>query len=338
MPRLPLLAFVTVLLAGPAAAAETIRLSGETMGTTYHVTVADAPGEATGETLGAAIEAVLAEVNGKLSNWDPDSEVSRFNASASTDPVPVSPAFAAVMRAAEAAHTLSGGKFDVTLAPLIELWGFGPRQPDDPVPSDAAIAAALMSVGQTEKLALAEDGATLTKSAPGVTVNLSAVAKGYGIDQVAAALEAQGAARYLVEIGGDLVARGTNDRDAPWSIGIERPDARGGSVETVVPVRDMGLATSGDYRNYFEVDGVRYSHIIDPTSGRPITHGTAAVSVLAEDATTADALATALLVVGADEGLAIAEREGLAAYFVVRDGDGFASAASSAFENLVASE
>jgi thiamine biosynthesis lipoprotein len=141
-----------------------------------------------------------------------------------------------------------------------------------------------------------------------------------------------------VEIGGDLVARGTNDRDAPWSIGIERPDARGGSVETVVPVRDMGLATSGDYRNYFEVDGVRYSHIIDPTSGRPITHGTAAVSVLAEDATTADALATALLVVGADEGLAIAEREGLAAFFVVRDGDGVASAASSAIDNLAASE
>jgi FAD:protein FMN transferase len=320
------------------AFADAIHLSGDTMGTTYNITVVDPPGDATEASLGTEVATVLAEVNSQLSNWDPESEVSRFNAAISTDPIPVSEAFATVIRTAAKAHELSGGKFDVTLAPLIDLWGFGPRQPGEPVPDDADIEAALTNVGQARMLTLAGDTGTLAKTNPGVTVNLSAIAKGYGIDQLAAALAALGARNYLVEIGGDLVTRGLNPDGNAWAIGIERPDSAGGTIASVVRVSDMGMATSGDYRNYFEDGGVRYSHIIDPTTGRPITHGTASVSVLAPDATTADAMATALLVVGAEEGRAIAEREGLAALFITRAADGFVTTTTAGFDALVATE
>jgi FAD:protein FMN transferase len=339
MCRLAPLAFILATAGGHGAAiAETIRLSGDTMGTTYHVTVVDPPADAGEAALGAAVTSVLAEVNGKLSNWDPESEVSRFNAAATTEPIPVSEAMAEVMRVASSAHEISNGRFDVTLAPLIDLWGFGPRQPGDPLPEDEEIEAALATVGQGEMLRLEGAPPTLAKAVPGVSVNLSAIAKGYGIDRVAAALEALGATDYLVEIGGDMMTRGRNPDGEAWSIGIERPDSGGGSIATVVAVSGYGMATSGDYRNYFEAEGVRYSHIIDPTTGRPITHGTASVTVLAANATTADALATALLVMGAEEGLAVAEREDLAAHFITRGGEGFETAYSSAFEAALATD
>lgn len=262
----------------PDGAPDSLTLSGKTMGTTYNVTVVDAPREADAETLQAAIDAALADVNAKMNNWDPTSEVSRFSNAASTEPVEISQDLQTVLTEANRIHALVDGKFDVTLAPLIDLWGFGPKKPGEPIPSDEEIAAALESIGQSDKLVL--EGNTLAKTQPDVSVNLSSIAKGFGVDQIGAALEAEGVDRYLVEIGGDLAAKGTNAEGEPWSIGIERPDARAQVVEIILPLSDLGLATSGDYRNYFEEDGVRYSHIIDPTSGRPVTHTTASVTVL----------------------------------------------------------
>lgn len=296
---------------------EVVRLSGETMGTTFNIT---AIGEDLDETaLAAAVEETLADVNAKMSNWDPNSEVSTFSASTSTDPMPVSEEFAFVMTAANEVHDKSDGTFDVTLGPLIELWGFGPRTPEDPVPSDAEIQAALNGVGQARLLTLDPEAGTLSKSNASVGINLSAIAKGYGIDAVAETLREAGIEDYLVEIGGDLVTKGQNDKDEAWRIGIEKPQAGSQTPQLIVSLDDLGMASSGNYKNFFEQDGIRYSHIIDPITGRPITHRTTSVTVLAENAMMADAWATAMLALGQDKGLELAEEHKLAVYFISRD-------------------
>lgn len=340
MRLLPVLAFAT-LVSGCLfdKEPEVVRLSGETMGTTFNITAigTDVDENALAET----VQNTLAQVNAKMSNWDPNSEVSKFSASPSTDPAPVSKEFAFVINAANDVHAKSGGAFDVTLGPLIELWGFGPREPDDPVPSDADIQAALNSVGQARLLTLNTEQDTLAKADPGVGINLSAIAKGYGIDAVAETLREAGIENYMVEIGGDLVTLGTNDKGEAWRIGIEKPEAGAQNLQLIVELDDLGMATSGDYKNFFEQDGVRYSHIIDPTTGRPITHRTTSVTVLAENAMMADAWATAMLALGQDKGMELAEQHKLAVYFISRDVTGgeetYITVHSTAFKDALGS-
>lgn len=319
--------------------AKVLKLSGKTMGTTYNVVAVGVPGDVSEEALSADVESVLADVNSKMSNWDKKSEVTLFNVSTETAPVKISGDFVTVMSAANQVHDLSDGKFDVTLGPLIELWGFGPRKPEDPVPSDGDITAALAFVGQKDRLTLDEAGSTISKSAAEVGINLSAIAKGFGIDAVAGKLKALGIENYMVEIGGDLVAAGENEKGEDWKIGIEKPEPGEKVVELVVEIEDRGLATSGDYRNFVEHEGVRYSHIIDPTTGRPITHRTTSVSVIAESAMMADAWATAMLVLGSERGLEIAEANNIAVYFISRGGNDaenpYVTVASSAFDALM---
>ncbi len=335
LPVLALILFVSGCLFDKEP--EVVRLSGETMGTTYNITAIGADLDA--EALGQAVEDTLASVNAKMSNWDPNSEVSTFSASTQTTPVKVSEEFALVMDAANEVHDKSGGTFDVTLGPLIELWGFGPREPDDPVPADADIAAALERVGQSRLLSLDKDAGTLAKSDAGVGINLSAIAKGYGIDAIAGTLQAAGIEDYLVEIGGDLVAHGENDKGENWRIGIEKPETGSQTLQLIVSLDDIGMATSGDYKNFFEQDGIRYSHIIDPTTGRPITHRTTSVTVLADSAMMADAWATAMLALGQEEGMKVAEENKLAVFFISRDvtggGDAYITVHSSAFKDAL---
>ncbi|WP_050603821.1 FAD:protein FMN transferase [Ruegeria sp. 6PALISEP08] len=338
MRLLPSVAFVA-LLSGCLfdKEPEVVRLSGETMGTTFNVT---AIGDDLDENkLAISVEKTLAEVNAKMSNWDPKSEVSEFSASASTDPMSVSDEFALVIAAANDVHEKSGGTFDVTLGPLIELWGFGPRKPEDPVPSDAEIETALSGVGQSRLLTLDTNAGTLAKSDASVGINLSAIAKGYGIDAVAESLRDAGIEDYLVEIGGDLVAQGQNEKGEAWRIGIEKPETGSQTIQLIVSLNDRGMASSGDYKNFFEHDGVRYSHIIDPTTGRPITHRTTSVTVLAENAMMADAWATAMLSLGQEKGLKLAEEHKLAVYFISRDVTGgdeaYITAHSTAFKDAL---
>ncbi|MBE3637871.1 FAD:protein FMN transferase [Mangrovicoccus algicola] len=318
----------------PESRAEPLRIEGSTMGTTYHVTVVDPPEGMDEDRLREIADASLAGLLSHVNNWDPGSEVSAFSASASTEPVTVSPVLRAVVAESARINALSGGMFDVTLAPLIDLWGFGPRRPEDPVPGEAEIAAAMEDVGQADKLVL--EGDRLRKTRPGVSVNLGAIAKGQGIDAVGDAIAAAGATRYLVEIGGDLVAAGQNPEDRPWSIGIERPDAASRTVQTVIPVSGYGMATSGDYRNYFEQDGIRYSHILDPTTGRPVTHATASVTVLAETAMAADGLATALLAMGEEAAMPLARAEDIPVMFITRRDGAFVTETSPSFDALLA--
>ncbi len=302
----------------PADDRDVLRLSGQTMGTHYNIIAIGDDLDA--ETLVARVETVLESVDSSMSNWNPTSEIAQFSALQDTAPQGISEALAHVMDSAARVHAQSGGMFDVTLGPLIELWGFGARDVEDPLPSEAAIADALRRVGQARLLTLDRDAATLAKALPDVEVNVAAIAKGYGIDALAEALRDQGIEDFMVEIGGDLVTSGHNGEGQPWRIGIETPEPGSqSSVQRVISVSGLGMASSGDYRNFFERNGRRYSHLLDPTTGRPVTHATTSATVLADNAMMADAWATAMLVLGHERGMAVAERHGVAVFFISRD-------------------
>ncbi len=296
-----------------------LELTGLTMGTGYKIVAIDHSQAVDKATLQADVDTALARVNAQMSNWDDESEISRFNAAKAGDRVAVSHDFHHVMQAAADVNTASDGRFDVTAGALFDLWGFGARQTPGEMPTDNKIAEAMGCCGQQQSLEL-QKGA-LVKLNNGAQIYLSSIAKGFGVDLVAKALAAHGITDYMVEIGGDLVTAGKNPEGQPWQIGIETPQSFDRGVMQVVGLSNMGMATSGDYRNFFEVDGQRYSHMIDPTTGRPVTHNTASVTVLTDNAMLADAWATALLVLGRERGLELANNLDLAALFVERTGD-----------------
>lgn len=306
-------------------------ISGVTMGTTINVVAVDQGSGVTEGDLRAAINAALIEVNAGMSNWDAGSEISRFNARQGTDPVMISPQLADVMQAAEAVHVASQGSFDTTMGPLIELWGFG-APGAQAMPTEAEIENARTQSGQGNTLKLGVG--QVQKRQANAQVYLAAIGKGYGADHVGRAISSLGIKDFMVEIGGDLYASGQNPQGQPWQIGVEKPTASDRGVMEVIGVSGMGLASSGDYRNYFEQDGQRFSHVIDPATGRPITHKTASATVLAENAMLADAWATAMLTLGRARGLEIAQTHDIAVLFAERSGSGFETIASDAFANL----
>lgn len=321
-------------LAACGGGAEVTRLSGQTMGTTFHLVAVDTPRYVTEADLSAAVTAALSEVNTQMSNWDAGSEISRFNAQTSTDDVAVSPELAYLMAAAQDVHEASLGRFDTTIGPLIEAWGFGAgsRAPATPGP-DALITAAARS-GHDNTLRIAPGA--LRKRQADAQVYLAAIGKGYGADRVGRALADLGVTDYMIEIGGDLYAAGRNPEGQPWQIGVETPQDWTRGLMQVVHLSDMGLASSGDYRNYFETNGQRFSHVIDPATGAPITHRTASATVMAENGMLADAWATAMLTLGSELGLAVAEAHDIAVLFIDRAGDGFTTTTSPRFAALQA--
>ncbi len=305
-----------LILAGCKFGPAVKEVSGQTMGTTYNVVAVSGSSDLTQSGLRTVVESALAEVNAQLSNWEPSSEVSKFNAHDGADGFRASGMLASVVQAAADVHSSSLGRFDITAGPLIDLWGFGAKG-GYRKPSDAEIAAAKRRVGHDRTLRA--EGSTLRKTQPDTEVYLSAIGKGFGADHVGRALEAHGLTDFMVEIGGDLYASGRNPDGVPWQIGVEKPVALSGGVLDVVAVSGLGMASSGDYRNYFENDGKRFSHIIDPTTGAPITHRTASTTVLAENAMLADAWATAMLILGREKGLDVAREHDVAVLFVDRD-------------------
>lgn len=323
---------------GAEARAKPIELSGQTMGTNYNITALDHSRMIDANELQVVVDTALAEVNSQMSNWDESSEISRFNALASTSDFSVSPALSEVMTAANSVHAASNGTFDVTVGPLIDLWGFGANGKGSEVPSDAAIADAMSRTGQSKALRL--NNGQLGKNVPGAEIYLAAIGKGYGVDRVSRALQTFGLKDYMIEIGGDLYVSGLNPEGNQWQIGVEAPDVGGRSAFKVVSASDLGMATSGDYRNFFEKDGVRYSHLIDPSTGLPVTHATTSATVLTENAMLADAWATAMLILGRERGLEIAEEHNLAVLFVERDvndpGAPFVTTSSARFTQLQA--
>lgn len=308
-----------------------VALHGQTMGTSYTIKARIAPDEFPPPALSEEIKVTLKLANDVLSNWMEHSEISNFNTSSSTGWREISAHLFAVMQAAAQINLQSEGRFDVTLSPLIDLWGFGPVD-DGRLPDDAQINEALKRVGQSSLLVLKDDPPRMRKRNGAVSINLSAIAKGYAVDMIALRLEKHGIEDYLVEIGGDLRTHGVNAENQPWRVGIERPDAKGQSLQRIVFVKNMGLATSGDYRKYIKTRGKRLPHIIDPSSGYPVTHDLASVTVLASNTMRADALATALLVMGEKKGLLLAEKLKVAAYFITRKEKGFETSSSRMFE------
>ena len=305
--------------------------TGAIMGTTYSVKVETLPLSIEKQDgIAAIIQAVLDDVDDRMSTYDTASELSRFNAYRGTAPIVVSESVIAVFVLARRISEVTGGAFDVTVGPLVNVWGFGPITVPDGAPDENEVARIRTIVGW-DNIVLDGEAHTLTKVHPEIVADLSAIAKGYAVDRVADALVSEGMSTFLVEVGGEVKAGGTKHTGLGWRVAIEEPDTAARRVFRAFELQDAAIATSGDYRNFDERDGVMYSHIIDPRTGRPNPYRGSLVSVIDESAAVADAWATALTVLGPEGGRALAEREGIAAFFAVQTETGYESWATSAF-------
>lgn len=313
-----------------------ITISGPTMGTTFQVKIVQS--EITPDTgvLIREVSARLEEVNRQMSTYQDNSEITQFNRSRTTDWFGVSSDFAYVLHIAREISTWSDGAFDVTIGPLVNLWGFGPNAIPDRVPSPDSIDATQTLVGY-EKIRVDLSAPAIKKESPEIYCDLSAIAKGFGVDRIASYLDSLGVNRYFIEIGGELRTKGHNHLRQLWRIGIASPAGQG-ELQKALALHNMSMATSGDYHNYFERDGVRYSHTIDPRTGRPITHALASVTVLHKSCAYADGLATAINVMGPEKGFAFAKKRNLAVFMIVRRGDGFVEKMTPGFEKMVRGE
>ncbi len=266
------------------------------------------------------VERILKQLNQDMSNWIPDSELSKFNSHDSLSPVKISEGLRRVIAESIRLGHLSEGKLDVTIGPLINLWGFGPEARPEKAPTQEEIAQAQARTG-IDNLML--EGNMLTKRIPNLYVDLSTIAKGYAVDLVAEYLDSISAHNYLVEIGGELRAKGFKHTGELWSVAIEKPVSTERAVHQIIIPKDNAIATSGDYRKYFEENGQRYSHIIDPDTGKPINHKLVSVTVIHPSSMTADGLSTAMMLMGPEKAYAFAEEHKIAAYLISKSENGF---------------
>ena len=326
-PLLP--AFLFLVLAACDAGPEFQRLSGSTMGTSWSASWAGSRGEGELQGVRQEIEALLEAVNASMSTYRDDSLISTFNKLAVGDCLPVDKMFMEVFLLAREVHMASEGAYDVTVSPLVDLWGFGPRRGSE-IPSQGSIELALATVGEG-RIDAAVDVLELCKRKP-VSLDFSSLAKGYAVDLLAETLEQRGVADYLVEIGGELRAAGLSPRRDAWRVAVEQPDVGMDGIAATLELDDVAVATSGNYRNFFEIDGQRYSHSIDPRTGWPVRHDLVSVTVVHPRAAHADAWATALTVLGAEDAMRVASERELSAYFIRRAGQGFAIEKTPAME------
>ncbi len=304
--------------------------SGPIMGTSFSIKATHIPEQTSVENLQQLILKRLQAINQRMSTYIKDSELSLFNALPSTKPKIISAELYKVLDAAQNISQLSGGAFDITIGPLVNLWGFGPDIMLSQAPKSEAIKQLLEQTGYA-KLQLRKQDLTAIKTLASLSIDLSALAKGYAVDEVARILEEQGIKDYLVEIGGEIRLKGNNLQGKKWRIAIEKPTINKRELEKVVAITDTAMATSGDYRNFFEQEGQRFSHTIDPRTGYPISHKLASVTVLTEACMLADAWATALMVLGPEEAYKMAEQQQLAVFFIIKTEQGFAERATPLF-------
>jgi thiamine biosynthesis lipoprotein len=319
-----------------AAARHTTEFRGLTMGGTFSVKVVTARDELESTGFGdvdRALRATLDRINGLMSTWDPDSELSRFNRSASLAPFAVSRETFDVFKWSMDVGALTGGALDVTIGPLVDAWGFGPAGPRQEPPANGEIARLREAMGP-DRIELDPAGLTVRKTRPDVRCDLSSVVPGYAADRLWVELADRGFTDFLIDVGGEVRTRGRNESGAAWQVAIERPDLRGEAIQRLVPISNLAITTAGDYRKYREVEGRRVAHILDPRTGRPLTHRLASVTVIDTLAVRADAFDTALMVLGSDEGLALATKLNLAALFVERTDGGFSERTTPRFEEI----
>lgn len=308
-----------------------VRFDGGIFGSFYQVTVAEPLTQSEADALEEGFLAELESVDETMSTYRDDSELVAFNNAPLNEWQTLPKPLIKVMSISQQIARQSDGAFDVTIGGLVNLWSFGPEAEPKAIPDNVVLEERLAQVG-FDALEVDAD-ANRARRTRDVFVDLSAVAKGYGTDRVAHYLDQQGIENYLVNLGGDLVTHGYRDTEekTPWHIGIEKPQAKQRSAQYVIPLSDMSVATSGDYRNYFEQDGQRFSHTIDPRTGRPITHSLASVTVANPSNARADAWATAMTVLGDREGMALAQTLDLKVLMLIREDDSWKSLASPAF-------
>lgn len=312
-------------------------IEGSAMGTSYHIKLALTPDQAAKkDKLAAAISLVLEDIENKMSTYRPDSELGRFNTAPINVWVPISDDTLRVVSAALSLSQRSNGAYDITVGPLVNLWGFGSSHHEDKVPSQAEIDTAAKLVGY-QNLEIDSLNKQWKKSSA-LYVDLSSIAKGFGVDKVTELIEQEGVHHALVEIGGEIRSIGKKAEDQSWRIAIESPTAHERNIQRIININDIAIATSGDYRNYFEKDGKRYSHTIDPATAYPITHTLASVSVVAENCMIADGLATMLMVLGPEKGFTFAKDNSLAVFMIVRGANGFEERFTEEFRQYLVQE
>lgn len=318
------------LIGRGGAAEEAVVLHGVTMGTTYRVTIPRLPAGVSVEVIAPALSAGLEQVDAAMSTYRPESEVSRFNRAARDEWVPVSASTSKVAAAAIDMAQRTEGAFDPTVGPLVDLWGFGPAGPSRRMPDAGSVAAMRDQIGYAA-LEARQGPSAMRKRREGLRVDFSGIAEGFAVDELAGALDRSGVPDFLIELGGEVRCRGSNAAGRPWTIAVEIPSLAAARPQRRVALTDAAVATSGDYRKFFIVDGRRYSHVIDPRTGQPVDHGVASTTVIGRSAMQSDALSTALLVMGPEMGFAFAERHGIAALFIARGEAGFSERMTASF-------
>ncbi|WP_301099262.1 FAD:protein FMN transferase [Otariodibacter sp.] len=334
---------ITLFISACEKAPEQITLEGKTMGTTYHIKyiddgkIKDLPSP---EKIQEELNTLLVDVNDQMSTYQKDSVISQFNSSKDINkPFPISKDFAKVIEEGIKLNKVTEGALDITIGRLVNLWGFGPDKRLNKEPTAEQIAEYAKSVG-IDNIEISKDTnnqAFLIKKEPYVYIDLSSIAKGFGVDKLSEYFEQLNVANYLVEIGGEIRGKGKNLSGEYWRISIEKPEfAQGTTSQIIVPLHNLGMATSGNYRNYFEDEnGNRLSHIIDPKILRPISHNLASVTVFADNTMKADGLATGLFVLGPQKALEIAEKEKLAIFLIIKTEQGYKTEMSSKFKKLI---
>lgn len=337
--RWGIVGLAVILMALPAGCGrppQPLQLTGPAMGTTYSIGITRLPDGIDRPAIEDAIASVLRDADRHLSAWNEQGEIARFNAQAGPDWWPVSPLLLETVAQAQVVSRASGGAFDITVRPLVRAWGFGAgARREGKAPSPQEIDRLRGSVGY-DKLESRSAPPALRKRAAAVEIDVDGIAPGWAVDRIAAGFEALGILDYIVELGGEVRARGVNPGGRRWRVAIETPGTPERQAYAVIELDGLGVSTSGDYRDYREVDGRRISHTIDPRSGAPVGHGLASVTVVHEFAAAADAWATALMVLGPEEGMAMARRERLAALFIQRGprAGTFVASATPEFDRL----
>lgn len=323
----------------PATPASTATvLDGKTMGTFWRVSVIGVD-EAKAQALRAKVQAQLDADDRLLSTWKNDSALMRFNHATDTWPWPVSEAMADIVTLSLRIGAKTHGAMDITVGPLVNLWGFGPDKQPVATPDAQAIAAAKARTGLQHLHVINQSGRQfLQKDIPDLFVDLSTVGEGYAADHLARLMEQEGISRYLVSVGGALVSRGMNGEGKPWRVAIQKPTDRENAVQAIVDINGHGISTSGSYRNYYELDGKRISHVIDPQTGQPITHKLVSVTVIAPTALEADGWDTGLMVLGPEKAQQVVREQGLAVYMIVKEGEGFKTWMSPQFRTFLVGE
>ena len=317
---------VIFLIKGASACQQTnyeiLALNGLTMGTTYSVKINADNAFVEKNQISDDIDEILSEINQSMSTYIKESELSNINFSTVSDWQSISDDLFEVIDHAMNISLKTNGAFDITIAPLVNLWGFGPDKLQNKIPTDEIIELTKKNTGY-KKISIDKSLKKISKLDPNLHIDLSGIAKGFAVDKIARYLDKHGFKNYLIEIGGELIGKGLNKDNEIWQIGIENPNNNSDTIKRIVQLKDMAMATSGNYMNYFEKDGVRYSHTINPVTGKPIKHKLASVTVLDNSAMNADALATAFMVLGSEKALSLADNLEIAIYLIIKEGKRF---------------